>query len=123
VFVRPVPEARDVTAPAITVVLSPAELWPANHRLVPVSATITVSDDFDSHPSIVLESIVSSEPADGDIQGASLGTDDRAFQLRAERLGSGSGRIYTITYRATDASGNTRTARVQVVVPHDRGKR
>ncbi|HYY99628.1 MAG TPA: hypothetical protein VE642_13595, partial [Pyrinomonadaceae bacterium] len=75
-------------------------------------------------------SITSSEPDDGlgdgdapnDIQGAAFGADDREFLLRAERSGKGSGRVYTVTYRARDAAGNTTTVSTQVSVPHDRGK-
>jgi endo-1,4-beta-xylanase len=55
-----------------------------------------------------------------DIQEAAFGTDDREFLLRAERSGLGNGRVYTITYQAKDASGNTTVASTQVVVPHDR---
>lgn len=73
-----------------------------------------------------LLSITSSEPDNGggdgdqpnDIQNAALGTDDRAFDLRSERSGSGPGRVYTITYRATDHSGNTTDAQATVTVPH-----
>jgi hypothetical protein len=36
--------------------------------------------------------------------------------------GSGDGRIYTITYRATNACGNTATKTATVTVPHDRRK-
>jgi endo-1,4-beta-xylanase len=76
-----------------------------------------------------LVSITSSEPDDasgdghttGDIQGAALGGDDRTFQLRSERQGGGSGRIYTITEAAADHSGNATTAQATVKVPHDRG--
>ncbi len=53
-----------------------------------------------------------------DIQGASFGTDDRQFLLRSERSGKGSGRVYTITYSATDASGNTTVGQATVTVPH-----
>ena len=37
--------------------------------------------------------------------------------LRAERSGKGNGRIYTVTYRATDASNNTTTKTATVIVP------
>jgi hypothetical protein len=42
-------------------------------------------------------------------------------QLRAERLGSGTGRIYTITITGTNAAGTT-TQSVIVLVPHDQGQ-
>jgi hypothetical protein len=57
-----------------------------------------------------------------DIQGAVFGSDDRSFALRAERHGNGNGRVYTITYRATDDAGNTTLATAIVTVPHDRGR-
>jgi hypothetical protein len=40
--------------------------------------------------------------------------------LRAERSGSGSGRVYTILVEAQDASGNTTRERVTVSVPLSR---
>jgi serine/threonine protein kinase len=71
------------------------------------SAGIGVSDVCDRNPKITLVSITSNEPGAGqDIQGAVLGTDDRNFLLRAQRNGTGTGRVYTVRYRATDASGN-----------------
>ena len=42
------------------------------------------------------------------------------LQLRAERSGSGPGRIYTATIECQDAAGNVSTRDVQVRVPHDR---
>ena len=118
----------DVTPPSLSVTLTPDTLWPANHRLVPVTANVQVSDDTDPHPTVTLVSVTSNEPDDGlgdgdtpnDIQDAATGTDDREFQLRAERSGKGGGRVYTVTYRATDAAGNTTTVSVQVSVPHDK---
>ena len=76
-----------------------------------------------------LVSITSNEPANGtgdgntspDIAGATFGTDDRTFQLRAERKGNGNGRIYTVTYSAQDASGNTAQQIATVTVAHDQG--
>jgi hypothetical protein len=55
----------------------------------------------------------------GDIQGASIGEDDRNVRLRSERSGNGKGRIYTLTYRVTDGSGNATEVEAKVYVPHD----
>jgi hypothetical protein len=120
----------DVTAPSLAITLTPDTLWQANHRLAPVSAHVSVTDDADPNPTVTLVSITSSEPDNGlgdgdtlgDIQGAAFGTDDREFLLRAERSGKGDGRVYTVTYQARDAAGNTTTATAQVSVPHDKRK-
>ncbi len=118
---------QDTIQPEITVVLDKYVLWPPNHRLVDITATVTVSDICDPSPTFVLTSISSNEPDNGlgdgdtanDIQGHVLGAPDTTFQLRAERAGLGSGRVYTIVYTASDGSGNTTPATVTVTVPHD----
>jgi len=120
----------DGTPPTLSVSLSPRLLWPPNHQMVEIEATISVQDDVDPHPSVRLVSIKSSEADNGlgdgdtagDIQDASLGTDDRQFLLRAERSATGPGRIYTITYEARNAAGRTSTLSTQVTVPRDRSK-
>ena len=117
-------EKLDTTPPTLSVTLSPATLWPPNDKLVSVTAAITVKDDYDPEPEIKLESITANETlAANDIQGAQFGTDDRSFSLAAKRAGTNpTGRIYTITYSATDGSGNKSTASATVIVPHDQGK-
>jgi len=118
----------DTMAPALTVSLSPEELWPPNHHMRDVEATISVSDACDAAPAVVLASIVSSELDDGvgdgatpgDIENAELGTDDRHFRLRAERAGGGGGRVYTVTHEARDAAGNRAMASAIVRVPEHR---
>jgi len=118
---------QDTTPPTLTVALAPNTLWPPNHKLVPITATIQVSDNCDPTPTVQLMSITSNESDNGlgdgdtpnDIQGAAVGTADRAFLLRAERSGTGTGRIYTVTYRAEDRAGNATTAQGVVTVPHD----
>jgi hypothetical protein len=57
----------------------------------------------------------------GDIAGADLGTAGTEVDLRAERNGTGPGRVYQLTYRAVDASGNSTPAFAVVTVPHDQG--
>jgi hypothetical protein len=116
---------RDAVAPTLTVSAAPATLWPPDGRLAEIVVTVTVVDRCDAPPDVILAAIVISDAkgfdAATDIAGASYGTLDRDFQVRARRSGSGS-RTYTITYRATDASGNSTDASTTVVVPQSQGK-
>ena len=74
-----------------------------------------------------LVSVTSSEPddapgnADGNTVDDVVVVDDTTFELRAERNENGPGRVYTITYRATDNAGNTTTETATVSVPITRG--
>jgi hypothetical protein len=118
---------EDTTRPDIMVELNRDVLWPPNHKLVDIWATVSVTDVCDDSPTFVLMSITSNEPDNGngdgnttnDIQDADFGTPDEHFKLRAERRGNGDGRKYTIVYQASDASGNTEDDTVCVRVPHD----
>jgi hypothetical protein len=73
---------------------------------------------------------VSSEPDNdrgdgnttGDVQGVAAGSDDRIFEVRAERDGRKSGRSYTARYTATDDSDNQTTEEAVVRVEHDKRK-
>ncbi len=122
---------RDTVPPTISVSVDPAVIWPPNHRMVPVHATVTATDACGS-PSVVLAAVTSNEAmgrikgkGDGgpDVQGADIGRADFDLLLRAERLGTGQGRVYSIVYSATDAAGNGSAARATVTVPHDQGRR
>jgi hypothetical protein len=101
-------------------------LWPANHKYVNVTATVVASDNFDPNPVLELVSITSNEPdnglGDGDTANDIVIVDGFHFKLRAERSGQGEGRIYTITYKVTDACGNETIAVVTVSVPKNKGK-
>ena len=118
---------EDTTPPTVTVTLDPNVLWPPNHRLAEITATVTVVDSCDSSPDIRLVSITSDEADDGlgdgdmsdDIQGAAFGADDRSFLLRSERDGGKDGRTYTVCYEAEDASGNVGKGCATVEVTHD----
>lgn len=114
----------DTAPPSLTVTLTPSTLK-QNEKLAPITTTILVTDNYDPAPEIRLESITSNEVLEHeDIQDASFFVDDRSFKLRGERKEGGKGgRIYTITYSATDASGNKAIATGTVTVPHDQRKR
>jgi hypothetical protein len=113
----------DTTPPELTVVASPRALWPPNHKYVKVKVNVTAFDICDSSPNVTFVSITCNEPdnslGDGNTVDDIVIIDDFTFSLRAERSGQGSGRIYTITYKATDASGNESMASVTIEVPHN----
>ncbi|HJQ97919.1 MAG TPA: hypothetical protein VJ826_06350, partial [Candidatus Polarisedimenticolaceae bacterium] len=118
----------DDTPPTISVSATPNVLFPPNHRMADIHTTVTSTDNCDGAMTIVLVSAISSDPDDdpgagdghttNDVQGATTGTDDFDLQVRAERAGEGAGRTYTLTYRATDDSGNSTTGSTTVFVPH-----
>lgn len=116
----------DKSPPTITrVIATPAVLWPPNHKMVPVRITIGASDNCGGTPQCRIVSVTSNEPVNG------LGDGDTApdwqvfpgsflVNLRAERSGQGSGRIYTVDVQCSDGDGNISPAStVQIRVPHD----
>lgn len=114
----------DTTPPSFSLSVSPTDLWPPNHKLVTVVPTTETTDICDHDPVVTLISITSNEP-DNDIGGGNTSNDivvidDFNFKLRAERSGKGTGREYTITYQADDASGNIASASTVVSVAHNR---
>ncbi len=118
----------DTIAPVVTLHLTPSRLWPPNHKMKTIQASFDIQD-CDPLTTVELVSVTSNELDNGlgdgdtsnDISGASLGTDDRTVQVRAERSGTGTGRVYTFVYRVTDSSGNFTDASATVTVPHDMG--
>jgi hypothetical protein len=111
----------DKTAPTIHVLPDIAELWPPNGRMAPIGMTVNAADGISGISAVALTSIESSEPDPEGVTGAVYGTDDREFQLKAARSGSGTGRIYTITYTVADKAGHAAIGTSAVTVPHDRG--
>jgi hypothetical protein len=114
----------DTTPPTIdNVVAVPASLWPPNHKMVPVTVTVDVTDICDASPSCQVISVTSHEPINGKGDGNTTPdwriVDDLLVELRTERSGPGSGRVYTLTVRCTDDSGNSAVRNVEVSVPHD----
>ncbi|GIO14945.1 hypothetical protein J19TS2_45000 [Cohnella xylanilytica] len=105
----------DKTPPSLSLELDPSEIWPPNHKMAKVNATVEANDAGGSGlASVILTSIASSEPGtEGDIE-ARIGTEARSFSLRAAK-----GRTYTVEYTAADRAGNRTTGTAAVAVPHD----
>jgi hypothetical protein len=113
----------DVTAPTVTnVSADPSVIWPPDHQMVDVNINYDVFDDFTPSAEIVSSLEVSSnEPVnttgDGNTEPDIEIVDGHHVRLRAERLSSGEGRIYTITITSRDNAQNTTRTTVTVVVP------
>ena len=115
------------TPPQLSVSLGPDLLWPPNHDLREVSATVIASDDSGLDPTVSLVSVTSNEPdnglGDGDTSNDIVVSNDSTLQLRAERSGLGQGRVYTVTYEAVDACGKATQASATVTVPKSQAAR
>ena len=102
---------------------SPDVLWPANHKMVPVTVTASVADVGDPSPITRIVSVTSNEAPNGSGDGHTDTdwqiTGPLTVDLRAERSGTGSGRVYTITVESRDHSGNASIKTVTVAVPHN----
>jgi Tol biopolymer transport system component len=119
---------KDITPPTIeNLNASPNVLWPPNHKMVPVTLSVSVSDNCDDALNSQIITVSSNEPAnglgDGDMAPDWEITGDLTVNLRAERSGTGSGRVYTITVMCTDAYGNSLTEFLNVTVPHNKPKK
>jgi len=105
------------TAPAITsLAAAPNVLWPPNHKMGPVAVSVSASGGC-GDASCRITSVSSNEPVDAD--GDWVITGSLTLNLREDRLGNGTGRVYTITVECIDGSGNSTTKTVTVTVPHD----
>jgi uncharacterized lipoprotein YddW (UPF0748 family) len=111
----------DITPPVIsTVTVNTPVLFPPNHKMRDIRLTYTATDNCT--PVTTKLSVSSNEPVyapgDGNTGPDWEVVDDHRVKLRAERSGTGEGRVYTITVTATDAYSNSSTKTVTVSVPH-----
>jgi hypothetical protein len=112
----------DTKAPTLSLTVSPTVLWPPDHRLVPIAISSGATDVCDPHP--VVSCSVTSNDTDRERRGDVdiVWRNGRLF-LAAERQEDGQrDRVYTISCKATDASGNASVKTATVVVPHDQGR-
>jgi hypothetical protein len=105
-------------------VAQPSQLWPPNGKLVPVSIVGVVDPDGDD-VSIVITGITQDEPVlesgSGDTAPDGVGVGTGTAAVRAERSGRGNGRVYQISFTATDSRGASATGSVKISVGHDQG--
>ena len=100
-------------------------IWPPNHTMV--SETIVGVTDPNNLPLAIVvtgimqdESVAAIGSGNTSPDGAGIGTS--TAQVRAERAGPGTGRIYLIYFTATNTMGAQCTGSVTAFVPHDQGQ-
>ena len=114
----------DKTPPIVSgMPASGCALWPPNGQMVQVG-TITAADALSgvatgSFQVTGSSNEPSSDPNNPDVVLTPNGSGGYVIQLRARRLGSGTGRIYTLQATATDLAGNTVTSTATCSVPRD----
>jgi parallel beta-helix repeat protein len=117
----------DTSPPILSgIAASPNVLWPPNHKMRPVTVSVSAADACDTAPPVCqLTAVTSNEPVngtgDGDTAPDWLIAGGLTANLRAERSGNGTGRVYTLTVDCTDAAGNGATGTATVTVPHSQG--
>ena len=121
----------DTTPPVITPRADDPVLGVANHAYRSINARdCLLAVSYAGDPSVGIDdvqilSVSSDEPEDavGDADGRTLRdmviASPRTVRLRAERQKGGNGRVYTITFGVSDASGNRATATMRASVPGD----
>ena len=117
----------DNTPPVVTATTaSPSSLWPPNHVMVPVTVSVTATDNLDPSPVSTIVSVSSDQPidgtGDGDLAPDWVVTGPLTANLRSERS-HGNDRTYTITVSTCDFTGNCTTSTAQVKVTQSSAKK
>jgi hypothetical protein len=98
---------------------SPATLSPPDGRLVPISIR-NVTDSEGDPVAITVTGVRQDEPLQGTANAFGIGTPN--VSIRADRDGKGDGRVYHLSFTASDPQGASCTGTVTVCVPHDQGR-
>jgi hypothetical protein len=99
----------DVTAPVIaSLTATPSSVTPPNHAMVPVTVSVSASDDVDEAPACALSAVTGGPAGDVSITGP--------FSAAVRAVGN---RTYSLRVTCSDAAGNASAGSVDVVVPPD----
>ena len=110
--------------PVCTALSAGPALWPPNHKLVTVTATGATDPDGNTLTTTIT-GVTQDEPllglgsGDTSPDAVAVGGSPDQVQLRAERDGTGDGRVYRIAVTVTDGVGGSCTGTAIVTVPHD----
>lgn len=96
---------------------SKIQLWPPHHRFEPIHVLGVTDPDGDA-VTITIDAIFQDEPVGDEPDGQGVGAS--IAEVRADRVGSGNGRVYHIGFSAADDKGSVCRGEVLVGVPHDK---
>jgi uncharacterized repeat protein (TIGR01451 family) len=103
-----------------TVVAIPPTLWPPDHKFGLVTL-VGGSDPNGDSLTLTVTGVTQNEPAGKDGPDWQFAAEPDQVWLRAERLGAGDGRIYTISFTASNSLGAACSGTAFVTVLHDLG--
>jgi hypothetical protein len=118
----------DTTPPELACSVTTSELWPANHELVDVGLVVVTSDVCDPETPTVTTAVTSDESASDELRSGgpvhcpdAVVMPDGTVLLRAERAGTGDGRVYRIVVTSMDSCGNSSECTDEVSVRRSQG--
>ena len=115
----------DTIAPVLTLSATPSVIWPANNQIVDVRLDGTGSDSVSGLQSVSY--VITDEygtPLNLPLRGLTGSSSNwtEALAVEARREGTDlNGRVYVVVATLTDVAGNSSTASIEIVVPHDQG--
>jgi hypothetical protein len=116
--------SSDATLDCSAAAASQGVIWPPDHTYVP-EYVVGVVDPAGSPITVLVTRIEQDEmvvtPGSGHTAPDGTGVGTPTAMVRAERAGPGTGRIYFISFTATNSSGEC-SGTVPVFVPHDQGQ-
>ncbi len=96
-------------------------LWPPNNKYIEISIEGVTDPENDAF-GIMVTGVTSDEPMSKKSPDALIDETGKLL-LRAQRSGSGNGRVYEISFVAGDSKGEYKQGKVQVKVPHSKGNK
>lgn len=97
----------------------PSRFWPPNGKMFDVRVTNVTDPDGDA-VTVAITGILQDERV-GKREPDATGVGTQLARIRAQRDGNGNGRVYTISFTATDSRGASSNGTVSVCIPHDQG--